>query len=379
MLGFVSPFAVRLEVVSVAQSGNTAGSLYALSTVGSLIGTFATVFAFIPTIGTRRTLLGLSLLLLATSLAGLLRRRPLWAALVLPAVIQLAFSPGPVRAAEGGKLVYETESAYYYIQVVQHGSQRELVLDEGHAVHSIYNPRRLLTGEYWDDFLLAPLFQPHYTPASVHHVAILGLGGGTAARLFLAAYPKVLIDAAEIDPAIVGVAYRYFALPRSRLAVHVEDARYFLLTHSNRYDVVAVDAFHQPYIPFQLTTSEFFALVRKHLSPGGTVAINCGHAATDYRLVDAIAHTMEQVFPSVFIVDVPGSINSVVVASAASVSLDTFSQNLARASGLTRTVGMRADSRVRPAPRTGAVFTDDLAPVEQLIDQIVLDYVRHGN
>jgi spermidine synthase len=144
--------------------------------------------------------------------------------------------------------------------------------------------------------------------------------------------------------------------------------------------VVAVDAFRQPYIPFQLTTTDFFRLVRSHLTRSGVVAINAGHTATDYRLVNAIARTMATVFPSVAIMDVPGTINSVIVASNRPSSPRILRHNAARSRGITRTVAMRAlrQGNLRLPRRGGTIFTDDLAPVEQLIDQIVLDYVRAG-
>lgn len=379
-LGCVTPWAVRLAITRISGAGNTAGQTYALSTGGSLVGTFLTVFLAIPTIGTRRTMLCLGIALMGVSIPALVRRWPLTLLAPAPIVILLLLPPGEVRAGEGGRLLYEGESAYYYIQVVAQGPRRELVLDEGHAVHSVYDPRHLLTGEYWDYFLAAPLFAPHYAPQHIRHIAILGLGGGTAARLYSAAYPRATIDGVEIDPAIVSVARRYFDMREPRLRTYAEDARYFLLTHSDRYDVVAVDAFRQPYIPFQLTTREFFQLIRQHLSPSGVVAINAGHTVDDYRLVNAIARTMRTVFPSVFIMDVPGTINSVIVASNRPTALTTFRRHASAADGPTDTVARRALSlgNLRPAPRSGTVFTDDLAPVEQLIDQILLDYVDKG-
>jgi spermidine synthase len=379
-LGCVSPWAVRLAVSSVQEAGHAAGSIYALSTCGSLAGTFITVFLAIPTIGTRRTILCLGMVLIAASLPAAYRRWPVTLLAPAPLVLLLLLPPGAVRAAQGGTLIYEGESAYYYIQVVQSGSTRELVLDEGHAVHSVYDPTRLLSGEYWDYFLAAPLFSPGYSSGRIRHIAVLGLGGGTAVRLFAAAYPQARIDGVEIDPAILSVARRYFDMREPQLTTYAEDARYFLLTHRRRYDVVAVDAFRQPYIPFQLTTTDFFRLVRSHLTRSGVVAINAGHTATDYRLVNAIARTMATVFPSVAIMDVPGTINSVIVASNRPSSPRILRHNAARSRGITRTVAMRAlrQGNLRLPRRGGTIFTDDLAPVEQLIDQIVLDYVRAG-
>jgi spermidine synthase len=299
--------------------------------------------------------------------------------MLLPSAVQLVLPAGVVRSAESGRLIFQRESAYYYIQVTQEGRQRSLVLDEGHAVHSVYDPGRLLTGEYWDYFLLAPLLRG--STKDLRSAVILGLGGGTVARLLAATAPRARLDGVEIDPAIVDTARRYFDLHEPNLAVHVEDARYFLLTNDRRYNVITLDAFRQPYIPFQLTTQEFFSLARDRLRPGGVVAVNCGHTAQDYRLVDAMAHTMSTVFPTVVIVDVPGTINSLVYGLSTRMSLSTVRARLSAARGSARVPAIRAlhEGNLRLAPRTGHVFTDDLAPVEQLIDQIVVDYVRDGS
>jgi len=158
LLGCVSPFAIRLEMRDVAHSGNVAGNIYALSTLGSILGTFLPVLLLIPNLGTRRTFLLLSLFLLLISLGGLLRqsrRRGLaymWMVLVL-AALGLFWSAGPIRADENA--VYETESQYNYIQVVKQGGDYWLYLNEGQGIHSVYNPDLVLVGGIWDYFLIA--------------------------------------------------------------------------------------------------------------------------------------------------------------------------------------------------------------------------------
>jgi spermidine synthase len=183
----------------------------------------------------------------------------------------------------------------------------------------------------------------------------------------------------EIDPAIVDVGRKYFGMNEPNLHVFVQDGRTFIETTQQHYDVVAIDAFQQPYIPFQLTTREFFSAIRAHLSPTGVVALNTGHTTSDFRLVQAFVNTMSQVFPSVYIFNVPGTFNSEVMATMRPTSLSTFRANLARFAPDT-TLGQVANE-VLPTvtqgrPDGGMAFTDDRAPIEQITDQLLLNYIQ---
>jgi spermidine synthase len=382
LLGCVSPFAIRLLLRDVETGGNTAGRVYALSTAGSILGTFLPVFWFIPTYGTRPTLEGFGLVLVAVSVAGLWPwpRRRVYAAFAAAVILAWIFLPSGIKPPQVGQLVYEKESAYGYIQVVQDGTKTELILNEGEAVHSIYDPQSLLTGGPWDYMLVADSFRPavqnEARPASV---AILGLAGGTAARQYTAAYGNsVQITGVEIDPDILSVAHRYFHLDEPNVHPVVADARYWLDTQAGKYDVIVMDAYRQPYIPFHLTTREFFSEVRAHLAPGGVAVVNAGRTASDYRLVDALASTMAAVYPSVFLVDVPAFSNTLVYGTMEPVTLEDVKHNLGLideplAQDVARSV--TNEGRLRVSPYHGQVFTDDLAPVERLIDEIIFGYV----
>ena len=156
LLGAVSPYAVRLSVRRIEESGQVAGGLYALSTAGALLGTFAAALVLVPFAGTHRTFLTFALAL--TLVAGLGLPRP--AALVSLLVGGLlVVPPGAIRSDNAdGRVVYETETPYQYARVLEDGQgTRRLELNEGLAVHSIYRPGRYLTGDYWDDFLVAPV------------------------------------------------------------------------------------------------------------------------------------------------------------------------------------------------------------------------------
>src|SRR5437867_366097 len=160
LLGCVSPFAIRLLLRNVETGGNTAGRVYALSTAGSILGTFLPVFWFIPSYGTRPTLEGFGLVLVAVSIAGLWPRRRLYASFAAAVIIAWIFLPSGIKPPQVGQLVYEKESAYHYIQVVRDGSKTELIINEGEAVHSIYDTQSLATGGPWDYMLVADSFRP---------------------------------------------------------------------------------------------------------------------------------------------------------------------------------------------------------------------------
>ncbi len=380
LLGMVSPFAIRLMTRDISSSGRESGSLYAISTCGSILGAFLPVLWLIPTFGVQRTLLIFGALLFAVSLWSLRPRllRPAFMLFLLTLILPLA----PLKNIPD--LIYHQESLYNYIQVTQlPDGTRQLILNEGDAIHSIYypNPKHVLTGWYWDYFLAAPYFNVGFTPNQLHSVAIIGLAGGTIAHQFTQVYGPVHIDGVEIDPAIVAVGRKYFGMNEPNLHVHIQDGRTYLeLTH-NKYNVVAIDAFEQPYIPFQLTTKEFFALIRSHLTANGVVALNTGHTATDYRLVQAFVNTMSQVFPSVYVFNVPGTFNTEVMATMQPTSIETFRANMAQFAP-TSVMGQVA-SEVLPTVTVGhsnggIIFTDDRAPIEQITDQLLLNYIQQN-
>jgi predicted membrane-bound spermidine synthase len=407
LLGCVSPFAIRLRIEQLGKSGRTAGQLYAISTAGSILGTFLPVLWLIPSVGTFRTFFTFAVALLIVSVIGLVASRPtggtpsdptnptkragrkrfnnniLAILLLIPMALSVFTIRGPIKPAfgsnGGGTLITERESVYNYIQVVQVGEETQLILNEGVGIHSIYDPNRILTDGPWDYFMIAPYFNnPPFTPEQVHRVAIIGLGAGTAVREFTAAYGQIPIDGVEIDGTIVDLARQYFHMNEPNLHVILQDGRYWLDTTSQKYDDIAIDAYQQPYVPFQLTTREFFQTVRDHLTPTGVVAINAGRTATDFRLVEALAQTMHSVFPNVYIIDTARFTNSIVIGTNAHTSLSNFhinagsltNQYLIQVADNSLTLG-----NLREEHGSRVYFTDDRAPVEQLIDQIIFDDV----
>jgi spermidine synthase len=386
LLGFISPFAIRLQLLDVASAGKTAGSLYALSTIGSIAGSFVPALVLIPLIGTAATFFTLSLALLVPAVSGLVvvRARSValatgFAAFAVP-VLALA-APAGVRPSDRGILLDERESAYNYIQVVDEDGRRSLILNDGHAVHSVYDPDELLTGGPWDYFMVAPQLVEGAAEPEPRDVLLIGLAGGTVARQLTAAYGPIPIVGVEIDPEINEVARQYFALDElPNVDVVVADGRYALRTSDATFDLIGVDAYRQPYIPFQLTSREFFQDVSAHLRPGGVAVVNAGRTRTDFRLVEALGTTMRDVFPYVVAIDVDRYSNTILVGSQLPLSADALIQNVGRrpeTSPLRVVAGWSlASGNIRAIEPGGPVFTDDRAPVERVIDQMIFDAAR---
>jgi spermidine synthase len=216
---------------------------------------------------------------------------------------------------------------------------------------------------------------------------IIGLAGGTVSELYTRIYGPLAITGVELDPEIIEVGRRYFALNQPNLTAVAADGRRWLSRQpvDAKWDVIAIDAYRPPYIPFHLTTVEFFALVRAHLHDNGVVAINVGRTAQNYALVDVLAATLQQVFPAVYAIDEPGPPhelgNTLVVATLHPVDLATVRADATRLPESMpaefRTFAAEAVARIRPlAPEaTSPVLTDDHAPVEQVVHRIIADFL----
>lgn len=370
LLGMVSPFAIRLAVASIETAGAVAGRLYALSTAGSLLGTFLSALVLIPALGTQRTFLVVAALL-ALSSCLLLGVRYVVVAAALAALV--AVPPGAVRAEAG--LLHEETSYYQYIQVVERPDGRRLLsLNEGVAVHSVWRPDSVLTGGVWDAFLALPslLDRP------LERVAILGNAAGTTARALGVYYPNAHVDGVELDPAVSRVGRRYFAMDENpRLTVHDADARPYLRTTDRRYDLIVVDAYRQPYVPFYLATREFFRLVRERLAPGGIVALNVAAVPDDKRLVRAIGTTLAAELPQVLVWPAL-RFNTIVLGLTEPLTESALSGRLRMGPDDLASLRELLARDVRPVKPLGRAWTDDRAPVEWLTDRMIVSYAAEG-
>ena len=375
LLGAVSPWALRLAVDRVEQAGAVAGRLYALSTAGSLVGTLVSALVLIPLVGTRRTFLVFALAIAVVAVLGL---RPVRRYALAPAaiVVLLALPVGTLKASTDGRVLYETETEYQYARVIERGDgSRALELNEGQAQHSVWRPGSSLTGDVWDGHLVLAFAARRSPP---RRVAILGNAAGTTSRAYEEFFPDTAVDGVEIDPELSDIGRRFFEMDNPRLRLFHEDARPFLQRTGARYDVISVDAYRQPYIPFYLATREFFELCRDRLVPGGVLIVNAGHPEGQDELEEVLTATIAEAFPNVMRDPIEPT-NTLIVASEAPLNRERL---VAAAAGLPRglrPVALRAARRLGPPLRGGRVYTDDEAPVELLIDRSIVDYAAGGD
>ena len=333
LLGTASPFAIRLALDEGGKTGSVAGKVYAISTLGSFVGTFLPVLVTIPTIGTYRTFLLFSAVLLIIAVIGLWKTAgwrivlPFLLVLILIPVLAFWGLPGTDKSTKN--MLYETESEYNYIQVLEESDFHLLRLNEGQGIHSVYHPTQLSYSGPWEQVLAAPFFNPApYNPEDVRSMAIVGLAAGTTARQATQVYPDITIDGYEIDPKIVEVGRKYFDMNEPNLNVIIQDGRWGLAHSSRTYQIISVDAYRPPYIPWYMTSKEFFEIVKQHLTEDGVMVINVGRAPNDRRLIDALSATITAVFPSVFVMDIPNTFNSILYATAAPTRVENFTNNL---------------------------------------------------
>lgn len=380
LMGTVSPWAVRLAVYRLDQAGRSAGRLYALSTVGSIVGSFLPALVLIPLLGVRRTFLSIGTALLLVSSLGLLSRGR--TAVVTGAAAALALLPtGTVRPMEG--LVWEGESLYHFIQVVQEPygdcpDAYHLYLNEGIGVHSVRcpDPSKEIRG-FWTYMATAPLWMQQVRPDP--QVLMLGLAGGTVAREFLQAFPEAEVVGVEIDRQVVEVGKRWLDDDDPRIHPVIMDGRVYLQSTDRHFDVILMDAYRQPHIPFHLVTREFFEEVATHLNPGGVVAVNVASVRGVSRSLAAMIYaTMRQVFPQVTWVSASQS-NDELFATAEPMDPQLVATRLEQGYRTAAYDRIRRPFRKRirgevPGWEQARVLTDDQAPVELAWDVMTLQY-----
>jgi spermidine synthase len=413
VLGTVSPVAVRLKARSIEKLGRTAGRLFAVSTAGSIAGTFLTSFWLIPTLGTDQVLASAAVaLILAAAAVALVEKLVVAFALALTlagaslgAVVSLAPEQGGTVAASqlrnwspvyrqqsqaarvgaiedtqtGYEILHTSDSQYHRIAVVEDDTSRYLRFD------SSFQSGMFIADPYRTRFPYSDYLQlPFAYRAQTKKVLYIGLGGGSAPKRAWRDFPGVRIDVVELDPEVVDVAYKYFELPRDpRLHVEVEDGRRYVSDHDGPWDVIVIDAFYADSIPFHLATREFLQLARSRLTPGGLVVTNIIGAVRgpSSRLFRSMLRTYRAVFPTVAIhpvVDTAGkdleAVRNIILVAGDGAApskqflLDRWREVHRRSPGtpdLETAINGRVDAPI--STQDVPVLTDDYAPTDALL------------
>ena len=383
LLGMYSPFAIRLMLHSAQSSGLVSGTVYGISTAGSIVGTLGTTFFLLPSIGSRAITytLGVSGLIAGLLLVALpyLGRRALPKAIAAGALlIGLAATAPSVRADEfideqirSGMLkqsdgqIAHIETQYNDIYITKRRAELTMAFqlkgwDYTESVVNLREPDDLPV-RYTRIMTIAAIYPP-----APKRLLMIGLGGGSISTYLGRAMPEVIIDNIEIDPGVVAAAKKYFGLrENTRMRFLTGDGRVMLKRSKEQYDLILVDAFRGGYVPFHLLTREFYTLLKQHLAPTGAVAFNV-HDGT--KLYLSTIRTLASVFPSVHLYPSGEGETTTVATAAPAPDQETLAS---RAASLQQRYNFRFPlpqilaRRVRlPVTDRAELLTDDFAPVD---------------
>lgn len=377
LLGTVTPSLVKYTVDSLDDSGRTVGMLNASNTIGSIIGTFVPTFISIPAVGTSVTFLifsGILLLLGIIYFISSKRGTTKIVASVLLFVVCCGLSPSLSFAFWEKDLAYEGESVYNYLQVKDNDRRTALSTNVLFGVQSIYMKSGGLTGMYYDYAMAAPLMADTEDSADI---LILGMGTGTYAKQCMTYFDGISAEGVEIDEKIIDLSREYFDLP-DEVNVTAYDGRAFLNVCDKKYDVIMVDAYQDITIPFQMSSKEFFTLVREHLNDGGVMVVNMNMRSKENDGINSyLSDTIASVFSEIYTVDVSGSTNRELFASNDNEMIERFGE---RASALENeelyTLMSRVNDGLIKYEPGELILTDDKAPVELLGMSVIDDLIQ---
>ncbi|MFZ5365308.1 MAG: spermidine synthase [Patescibacteria group bacterium] len=372
ILAMTSPFIIRLLNKQLDTTGRVAGGVFAAGTVGSIFGVFMATFITVPFLGSLETILICSAALIMLAGLSFRSKYKMLALLVfLPMMVYLGVGSRPISNLDG--LIYEKETPYQYLRVVDAGGWRFLQFNEGAAVQSYINfnsPHFLTGGSYYDYFNLLPRLSGKENDEKTF--LIIGGGGGVAAKQLVSYWrPDISIDLVEIDREVIDVAQRFFNMTENQIHVYNQDGRQFLNQIDKQYDYIIVDAYsNQLFIPFQLTTDEFFQLAESKLRAGGVLAINVNADGFDSDLLQRIAQTIKKNFAQVAVLSLENCYNHLVFASNRPMRFD-FNDDALDAD-LKQLAEKFNDVKIIQDSKKEMILTDNRAPIEYMTDKMVL-------
>ncbi len=393
VLGTISPVVVRLTLKDVENAGNVIGKIYALSTLGAIIGTFVTGFFLISWMGTRMIILvmGAILILVAILAGSWFTKRIVTAAVALFFLLIATPSLWAVKTRIVDKYLipenayHYVESDYYAIKLAKvKGSDKQtdleaMVLD--HLIHSYVDLKNPLHIEYPYERIYADVLKWKFKKETPFRSLTIGGGGYTFPRYMELSYPNAQIDVVEIDPEVTKIVYEQLGMPRTtKIVTHNTDGRWYVMNCSNKYDLVFTDAYNDLSIPYHLTTKEFARQIKDVMNPNAILMSNIIDNFQKGTFLPSYLKTLREVFgdKNVHLVSVHPNFETIgistfiVIASNGELDMASFGKFIKA------DLGVGATSSIVPEAlmerfinnQSAVTITDDYAPVDNLIAPI---------
>ena len=383
LLGTVTPCLAKYTMENLEDNARVVGRLGAANTIGSIIGTFVPTFVSIPAVGTSATFLIFAGILLLLAMVYFLSAKVKSTAAIVGTVLFVVgciFGSRSNFAFWKDSLLYEGESVYNYLQVEETDDSIILSTNVLFGVQSILRKDTGLTGMYYDYAMAAPCMagvMEKLEEGEGFDMLILGMGTGTYGSQCARYFPGISVKGVEIDEKITRLARTYFEMPED-MAVCTYDGRAYLNADDGKYDVIMVDAFQDITIPFQMSSLEFFTLVREHLREDGVMIVNMNmRSEKEGNINQYLSDTIAAVFSEVWTADVRGSTNRELFASDNPAIVERLAQNAALCvdAELKALLGAVQD-RLSSYEAGDYLMTDDCAPVELLGIQVIDELIR---
>ena len=383
-LGMVSPVAVKLTLGNLEKTGNVVGKIYAFSTLGSILGAFATGLFLISWMGTRNLLFatGVLLLLSAPLFGGFFthRGRTVLFFLLLPFLWPLyhyGFNPGLDK-----ETLFFKESNYYTIRLKGtpgNGKERLITLYLDQLTHSCSDPDNPLHLQYRYIRSYREIVRWQAAKKKSFKALFIGGGGYTFPRFIEATYPSAEIDVVEIDPAVTQVSQEFFGISKaSKIRTFNEDARWFVMNRKEEegYDFIFEDAFNDLSIPYHLTTREFAVELKRLLKKDGLLLTNVIDRFEKGSFLPSYIRTLGEVFgrDDVHLITLApfqnhmGVVNRVVLTSPQKLDIDDLVRSLSSIEESERVSQVMPQEQLQRYLRQfyPVILTDDYAPVDNL-------------
>ena len=380
LLGITTPYVIKLLAQEFPDEiGEMSGKIFAVSTIGSILGTFLPTLLLIPFVGTKWSITFFAMLLLVLSVPVLSRKVRTFFGISV--ILFLAIFSTWDYFLQDNQIIFKKDSPYQLVQVKQDSSLTNyLVFNEGVGIQSVYNEKNILTGQYYYDYfnVLPALLDEN----KKNKVLILGLAGGTIARQLNHFWEdQISLTGVEIDQVVIDAGKKHFGLEKIPVEIHNEDALVYLKQNKSQYDLIIVDAYQQEmYIPWTMTTNSFWNSVKEHLTDTGLVVLNINASSKEADLKKVMGNTMASVFEKAY--EVPAEAenssgwNYMLIGARNDLDFSKLKKEQWEDSDL-MFLAHSIERRIEEInyEKELAIFTNDWAPVEFFTDKMILQFL----